>query len=187
MKTLSLFGALLLLGCLTHPLNAQRVKRQPDFSTRHKNIYLELFGNNLATGVNFDIRLNPGQMGGLGLSAGIGGLSVEGADNTGRIDLGVVTFPIGINYLTGQRRGHFEAGVGLLPMYATFDGQGEFSDYEYIEAEGFGLAGGYINLGYRFQPLRNGVMFNFKWNPMVLRGSGFNAGWVGLGIGVGFK
>lgn len=30
-------------------------------------------------------------------------------------------------------------------------------------------------------------MFQFHWNPLIFRGSGFNVGWVGLGVGIGFK
>lgn len=159
----------------------------PEFDSRHKNIYAELFGSNIIAGVNFDMRLNKGQNDGIGFRVGVGGLSVSGFDQNTELNLGVVTFPLEVNTVVGKRRSSLIAGAGLLPIYATVSGQGELTNYEYVSGDGFGLAGGFLTLGYRHQPLRNGLMFQFNWNPMILRGSGFNAGWIGLGVGVGFK
>jgi hypothetical protein len=179
---LTLFSCLLFFSAL----QAQR-RPVPVFDTRHKNIYVEFLGSNLVTGVNFDIRLQRNRLDGPGLRAGIGGLNVTVADDVNYYDLGVVTMPLEFNHLVGKRRSKFEAGIGILPIYASLEGTGEATNHRYVNGTGFGLAGGFINLGYRYQPLRNGLMFRFTWNPMVLRDSGFNSGWVSFGLGFGFK
>jgi hypothetical protein len=89
--------------------------------------------------------------------------------------------------LIGKKRSSFVTGAGLLPVYAFIQTLGTSSNYEYIRKEGFALIGGFLNLGYRFQPKKTGLMFQANWNPLILRGTGFNAGWIGLGIGIGFK
>jgi hypothetical protein len=133
------------------------------------------------------MRLNKGRMNGLGFRVGVGGLSVSGTDAGNSGSIGIVTVPLEVNHLFGKRRSSFISGVGLLPVYATASVSGESTDYELISAEGIGLAGGFLTFGYRFQPLKSGVMFQFNWNPLILRGSGFNSGWFGLGLGFGFK
>ena len=153
----------------------------------HKNIYLELLGSHILVGVNFDMRLNKGQQDGIGFRAGIGGFSATVIDQNTEIDIGVVTFPLEFNHLMGQRRSSFVAGVGILPVYVGGTIRGELTDNKFVRAEGFGLVGGFLTFGYRLQPLNNGFMMQFNWNPLILRGSGFNPGWIGLGLGVGFK
>lgn len=159
------------------------------FDTYHKNVYGEFLGAHILGGVNFDMRLNKGRMDGIGFRAGIGGLSISTTDdiNSNSMSVGLVTFPLEVNHLYGKRRSSFISGVGLLPVYATASISGSSTDFEMIRADGFGIAGGFLTLGYRFQPLKSGVMFQFNWNPMILRGSGFNGGWFGLGLGFGFK
>lgn len=168
-------------------LYGQRSRVVPDFTGYHKNIYVEFLGSNLLVGVNYDMRLKKGRMDGIGFRAGIGGISVSGFDQNTEVNLGIVTFPIEFNHVVGKRRSSLIAGVGLLPIYATISGDGELTDYEYVQEEGFGLVGGFLTFGYRLQPLRTGFMMQFNWNPMILRGSGFNIGWFGLGMGIGFK
>ncbi|MEZ4910407.1 MAG: hypothetical protein R2774_06065 [Saprospiraceae bacterium] len=159
----------------------------PEFNSHHKNIYVEFLGSHLLAGVNYDMRLKKGRMDGVGFRAGIGGLSVTGFDQNTEITLGLVTFPLEFNHLIGKKRSSLVTGVGLLPVYATFSADGELTDYEFVQGEGFGLVGGFLTMGYRFQPKKTGVMFQINWNPLILRGSGFNAGWIGVGLGMGFK
>jgi hypothetical protein len=166
---------------------AQERKTPPSFDGYHKNIYVEFFGSHILTGVNFDMRLNKGRMDGMGFRAGIGGISLDADTPDLEANIGIVTFPLEFNYLVGKRRSSFEAGVGLLPAYATVSGRGEVTDNRFVSAEGFGLAGGFLTLGYRLQPRKNGFMMNIRWNPLILRNDGFNAGWFSIGLGVGFK
>ncbi len=124
-------------------------------------------------------------MDGIGFRAGIGGLSASEFDQSAR--LGLVTFPLEFNHLVGKKRSSFVTGIGLLPVYASLSANGALTDYEYVQGDGFGLVGGFMTMGYRLQPKKTGVMFQINWNPLILRGSGFNAGWLGIGLGVGFK
>ena len=167
-------------------LSAQ--KTPPQFEGRHKNIYVELLGSNVFMGVNFDIRLKKGKMDGMGLKAGLGGLSISGNSQGTDLSVGIVVLPLEFNYLVGPRRSSFEAGVGILPTYATFSGNGDLTDNRFVSAEGVGLVGGYLTLGYRLQPIKNrGFMMKVNWNPMILRGEGFQPTWLGLSLGMGFK
>jgi hypothetical protein len=182
----SRINLILLVFLLSLSLLGQK-KEAPTFNSYHKNISFELLGSHFLTGVNFDMRLKKGQLDGIGFRAGIGGLSTNNISQGIPRRLGVVTFPLEFNHLVGKRRSSFVSGVGLLPIYATL-AESEGGIYSgAIQAEGFGLAGGFVTFGYRFQPLRNGVMFQLNWNPLILRGSGFNMGWFGFSIGLGFK
>lgn len=180
----NLITFLILIG-LSSMAFAQK-KEVPEFDTYHKNIYGEFLGSNLLAGVNYDMRLNKGQMDGIGFRVGVGGVSVSGFDTQTQttVRVGVVTMPLEFNHLVGKRSSSFVSGIGLIPVYATASTQ---SGGEYALAEGVGLIGGFLNLGYRYQPKRNGLMFQVNWNPMIVRGSGFQTGWIGVGLGIGFK
>lgn len=159
----------------------------PEFDTRHKNIYLELLGSNILYGVNFDVRLQKGRMDGLGFRAGIGGFSTSLNDEDSDLTVGLVTFPLEVNHLVGKGRSSLVTGVGLLPVYATASGQGDFSNHEFVQGEGLALMGGFLTFGYRLQPRKSGLMLQVNWNPLIVRGQGFRAGWIGIGLGMGFK
>ena len=162
-------------------LSAQRTKEMPNFDSYRKNIYVEFLGSNLLAGVNFDMRLKKGRNDGIGFRVGLGGAHLSFSEG----DLGIVTLPIEFNNIVGRRHGGFETGVGILPVYGTISGR--TPDNKYVQAEGVTIAGGFLTLGYRYQPINSGFMFQVHWNPMILRGSGFNVGWFGIGVGVGFK
>ncbi|MFM9950894.1 MAG: hypothetical protein ACKV1O_23360 [Saprospiraceae bacterium] len=187
MSKYKIFLTVTLFTLITGNISAQKTREIPVFEGHHKNIYVEFLGSNLLVGVNYDMRLRKGRMDGIGFRVGVGGISASGFDQNTEINLGIVTFPMEFNHVVGKRRSSLVAGVGLLPIYATISGEGELTDYEYVQAEGFGLAGGFLTFGYRLQPLRTGFMMQFNWNPMILRGSGFNPGWIGLSMGIGFK
>jgi len=160
----------------------------PEFNSCHKNIYVEFLGSSILTGISYDMRLNKGVMDGIGVRAGIGGLNVDGTDDQGNFyDIGLVTIPIEFNHLVGKGKHSFQSCVGILPAYATVGGAGDFSDNQWVEVDGFGLVGGFMFLGYRRQPLENGFMFQAQLNPMIVRGQGLQMGWIGIGVGFGFK
>lgn len=162
---------------------------QPAFDGFHKNIFVEGLGAGLLGSVNYDMRLQRGRMDGIGFRAGIGGANLNGTDDYGEpAHIGIITVPLEFNYLVGKKRSSFLAGIGLLPIYASVQGNGTINttgERAFIDAEGFGFAG-YLSLGYRFQPLRNGFMFQINWNPLISK-SGFSPAWLGLSIGYGFK
>ena len=177
--------ALLFVFCFTITASAQRPA--PEFDRHHRNVYIELLGSSVLTGVHYDQRFKRGQMNGLGFRAGVGGLSVRGTgDNGEEVSFGMAVFPMEVNVTTGRRRSGFVAGAGLLPAYATGSVRETNGNGNFAAVEGVGLLGGFLNLGYRLQPLRSGLFLQFSYNPMILRGSGYNQ-WFGLSLGVGFK
>lgn len=182
MKTTSLLFSLLLGLSLSAQMYSDL-----SFETRHKNVYAEFGGSSIGVGANFDMRLQKGVMDGIGFRAGIGGISLDARDGDNEAEMNITTFPIEFNHVAGKKRSSFISGVGILPAYAKISGQGDFSDNEYVSEDGFGIAGGFLNLGYRLQPKKTGFMMQFNWNPVLLREAGFQAGWFGLGIGIGFK
>lgn len=168
-------------------LLGQKNREIPTFTGYHKNIYLELRGSHIGAGVNYDMRLQKGRMDGIGFRVGIGGISASGISQNTEIRAGLVTFPIEFNHIVGKRKSSLVTGVGILPVYASVTGNGELTNFQFVQGEGFGIGAGFLTFGYRLQPLGTGFMMQFNWNPMIIRGSGFNTGWFGLSLGVGFK
>ncbi len=174
---------LLVITFIAFSTFGQSAKKEiPVFSTYHKNIYVELLGSSIGAGLHFDMRLNKGRMDGIGFRAGIGGINIAASDENNVAKVGLITFPIEFNHLIGKRRSSFITGVGLLPAYASASIQGDRN----AKGKGFGLAGGFLDIGYRFQPKKTGFMFQINWNPLI-NSSGLSAGWFGIGLGMGFK
>jgi len=181
----------LLIACILIGMSlnlAAQERAIPTFDTYHKNIYVGLLGSNLLIGANYDMRLKKGRMDGIGFRAGVGGMNLSGTDDFGEeVKLGVLTLPLEVNYVVGKRRSGFVAGIGALPMFVDVEGRGTTDGYEYIDVDnsGFGVAG-FLDLGYRLQPLKNGFMMQINWNP-IFSSEGFSAQWIGIGLGIGFK
>jgi hypothetical protein len=161
-----------------------------------KNIGLDLLGGGLLANLSFDMRLQKGVQDGFGVRVGIGGLSVSGATvtttggtttNSGTASIGIITFPIEANYLVGKKRSSFETGVGVLTAYVGASGEVVNNNNERtsFDFKGFGFGAVYLKVGYRFQPLANGITFNFAYTPLI-NSNGFQS-WIGLGIGFSFR
>lgn len=153
----------------------------------HQNISVELLGSHVLAGLNYDRRFYSNRMDGIGFRVGIGGVSVTGQSQGNNVDIGIVTFPLEFNHLIGKRRSSLVSGIGILPAYAAVEEDGPITNNDFVRAEGFGIAGGFLTFGYRLQPLKTGFMMQINWNPMIFRGSGFNMGWIGISMGMGFK
>lgn len=150
---------------------------------RRKTVFIEALGNGLTVSGNFDLRLKANQNDGLGLRAGMGGGSLNGTDDQGNsASIGIITFPLAVNYLVGKKRSAFESGIGITPVYVT--ASGKIND-DVFSGRGLALSG-FLNLGYRYQPLNKGFMGHIKWTPAITN-SGFSPSWFGLGIGYSFK
>ncbi len=150
---------------------------------RRKTVFVEALGNGLTVSGNFDLRLKANRNDGLGLRAGIGGGSLTGTDDQGNsASMGIITFPLAVNYLVGKKRSAFESGIGITPVYVT--ASGKIND-DVFSGSGLALSG-FLNLGYRYQPLSKGFMGHIKWTPAITN-SGFFPSWFGLGIGYSFK
>lgn len=151
---------------------------------RRKSIFVEGLGNGILVSGNFDIRLKPDQNDGLGFRAGIGGGTLNGNDTNGNpANLGIVTMPLSVNYIVGKKRSGFESGIGVTPIYATAE---VYSDDEgFVNGSGVGVSG-FLNMGYRFQPINQGIMFRANWAP-AFNSAGFSASWFGVSLGYSFK
>lgn len=167
-------------------INTVRAQEMPAegryaFNTYHKNIYAEGLGSSVIAGLHYDMRLNKGRMDGIGFRAGIGIVPLA--------DVTFVTFPLEFNHLLGKKRHSLVTGIGIIPLYGSIHKENVVTnDGEMISIDknGMAMGGAYLTLGYRFQPLRNGLMFQIHWNP-VLSGATLSPRWFGVAIGYGFK
>ncbi|PVY41799.1 hypothetical protein [Pontibacter virosus] len=177
MKSLLL---LLLLTGLSFLANAQTT-----FPVSYKkSIFVEGFGQGLQGSVNYDMRFKKGLQHGLGFRMGVGGIftGTSNADAANKAN-GVIGFPVGLNYLIGKNKSAFEAGIGTTPHYARTDLYSPTKP-KIVHENGWDTSG-YLNLGYRFQPLDNGFMFRLNWTP-VLSSTGFLAQNFGASAGYSF-
>lgn len=151
-----------------------------------KNIFIEGLGSSLIVGINYDMRLQRGKTDGVGFRAGIGYAPMKSyimgvQDYNGM----ALSFPIEANYLFGKRKNYVLAGVGILPIYADVKGASIFSGK--YSAKGFTYGATYLSLGYRYQPIKNGLMFQINWNPMIDTNGHFQAKWFGISIGYSLR
>lgn len=153
------------------------------FAQHRKTVFVEAFGNGLTVSGNFDLRLKANQNDGLGFRAGVGGGNLSGTDEQGNsASVGIITFPLAVNYLAGKKRSAFESGIGITPIYVTASGTINDNDF----SGDCLMFSGFLNLGYRYQPLNDGFMGHIKWTPAI-NSSGFSPSWFGVGIGYSFK
>lgn len=179
MKKLSLILFLLFF------IYQNKANAQSETTDRHnKAIFVEAFGQGLQASVNYDMRIKKGVQDGLGFRVGIGGIFTGTADaDAGPEPHGVLAFPLGINYLVGENRSAFEVGLGLMPHRAATPLHSPTKP-KIIDENGWGT-NGFLNIGYRFQPINNGFIFRFDWTP-VFGDVGFISRF-GISAGFGFK
>jgi hypothetical protein len=155
-------------------------------AARHnKAIFVEALGNGIGVSANFDMRFKKGTQDGFGFRAGLGGSYLGSANNDAEnVHMGLITIPLSVNYLVGENRSAFEAGVGITPIYAKMDIYSPTKP-QLADENGWGSSG-FLNLGYRFQPMENGFVFRANWTP-AFNSTGFSPAWFGLSVGYGFK
>jgi len=101
----------ILMLCLSSAFLFSFSRAQSDNGGATKAVYGELGGSGLIFSANFDMRFKGST--GLGFRLGIGGAGGTGG--------GVVTFPFGLNYVSGKGDHHFEAGTTFTVVTAAFD------------------------------------------------------------------
>lgn len=149
----------------------ERKNRRNEMNSPQKAIYFEWKGNGIGKSINFDTRFSNGRSG-LGLRVGIGATEIEydrAGENSFTYD--ALTFPAAINYVFGKRRHSLETGVGFTTIL------------EQNDTEFGGQA--FLNLGYRFKPIRNGIVFRFNYTP-TFDAEGVEFGKTGISLGWGF-
>ena len=161
-------------------------KQIPSFDGFHKNITFEFGGTSILTGVKYDMRLNRGRMDGIGFSAGLGGLFLSRDDQNINGRVSILTIPLEFNHIIGKRRHGFVTGLGILPVYGEVDvTDSTTSPSENVETRGFGIAGPFATIGWRFSPLKTGFTFQIAYHPIYSANE--LGGTISLNIGIGFK
>lgn len=167
-KTIGL--VVLVLIITQNRINAQSnltEKQKNDSSQRAQIVFGEIGGNGLLLSANYDFRFFKSQKG-LGMRVGLGFFGGSGG--------GIVTVPVGLNFLAGKAPNYLEVGAGYT--YATFTG-GSDSFFS-------GSGGVFVpSIGYRYQPIDKGFVALIFVSPLVSLGTG--GGWIfwgGIGIGV---
>src|SRR4051794_30902153 len=136
--------------------------------TAAKSIYVELGGPGIAS-FNFDTRFSKSEKG-LGGRIGIGGWKAE--------DEGVLTVPVGINYLLGKdNKNYFEIGAGFTYVHE--------SDNYFGEGSTFDGSFGHLTFGYRLQPAKGGFTFRASIVPIFGQGD-FIPYYAGISFGYKF-
>lgn len=131
--------------------------------TYQKSIYGSFLGNAPLGSVNFDMRLNPDKIAGLGFRTGLSGsYSHYGYKDA---TLGV---PVTVNYLLGKKNSYLELGLNGTPEFRIKKSDFANSGTPIGVTEKDAFFHGHFNIGYRFQPLKDkGVMFNALWTPAI--------------------
>ena len=138
-------------------------------SAQNKAVYGELGGNGLVFSANYDMRFTKTD-GGFGFRVGIGFAAAS--------DVSVVTFPIGLNYLTGKGPHHMELGIGVTPVTATvtfFDDESESGTATFIMP----------TIGYRYAKQTKGFVGRIYVGPVIAGGEVFFP-WGGISAGIKF-
>jgi hypothetical protein len=135
--------------------------------TAAKAAYVEIGGPGLAS-ANFDMRF-ANKEDGAGFRVGVGAFSVN--------SVGVVTVPLGLNYLIGKsKKNYFEVGAGFTYLNLSAKHKGT--------SKNFTSSFGNITLGYRYAPAKGGFFFKAELTPIF--GDGFFLPFGGLGFGYKF-
>ncbi len=74
----------------------------------------------------------------------------------------------------GKGRNALETGLGITPIIGLTKDEKAFN------------AAGFLNVGYRFQPLRDGLLFRLTWTPFLFDGKLYGRS-AGASLGYTFK
>ena len=138
-----------------------------------KAVFAEALGNSFLS-LNYDMRLERFKNNGLGIRTGLG-LGQLFDDEFADFNR-YVAIPVTINYLIGAKRHGLETGVGITPQIALLN-SGKSAQIKPL---------GFVNVGYRYQPLKDGLLFRATWAPHIDSGSAQYI-WFGASIGYSFR
>ncbi|MFA6944583.1 MAG: hypothetical protein WC220_01665 [Pedobacter sp.] len=139
-----------------------------------KAVFAEAVGNSLVS-LNYDMRLKRFKNDGLGIRAGVG--LGQLFDSKFAEFNRYVSIPLTINYILGKQRHGLETGLGITPQIALVD----IGDSPQIRPLGF------LNVGYRYQPLKDGLLFRATWTPYISSFKSHQYVWFGASIGYSFR
>ncbi len=156
----------------------------PEFDGYHKNVFIERDGATMGLGVNFDMRLMKGQMGGIGFRTGAGLNFLLQGNSFGQSTFFSFNFPLEVNHLLGKRKSSLVTGIGIIPSFFSYSSTSGNTTYR---ESGFRNAGTFVNIGYRLQPRERGFMLQVTWTPILDYNKRLLLFNLGLGLGYGFK
>lgn len=144
----------------------QADKRADSKRNIYRNVFVEAFGPSSIVGVHYEQRFYPGCKFGFRVGAAYDYASNHiGSDGSPEIDLNGVSFPVGVNFITGGSRSKFEIGanimVGVYNAKHNFWPTGAEGQRSTVFNSGFSL-----NIGYRYQR-PSGFLFRVGWAPQL--------------------
>lgn len=140
-----------------------------------KAVFMEMGGNGYGFSINYDLRVKKVQNNGLGLRTGIGigknydAISIEDSHQ-------FIAIPLNINYIIGKRRSGLETGLGITPNIAL----------DKMESNSTLKLGAFLNINYRYQPLKEGFVFRMGNTPYYSKRK-FEIYYPTISLGYGFK
>jgi len=146
--------------------------------------FIDVLGSSPLISFNYDMRIKRLHNDGLGFRAGFGLGSLVQSDYN--ITPRYFSLPMGINYILGPKRHGFEAGIGYTAQFLTTTPPDATKSNSFAN----------LNIGYRFQPLRDGLIFRLYWTPTFKNNdfykqrpgdSDFQTEWAGASIGFSFR
>jgi len=146
-----------------------------DKQSFRRAVFAEAVGNGPALSLNYDMRLQRFKNDGLGIRAGLG--LGQMFDNKFAEFNRRISIPLSVNYIVGEKRHGLETGLGITPQIALVD----IGDSPQIRPLGF------LNVGYRFQPLKDGLLFRATWTPFFSSLKSHQFVWFGASIGYSIR
>jgi hypothetical protein len=145
---------------------------QPSSGYTPNGVYFEFLGQGLLYSVNFDHRFAEN----IAVRAGFSHFTIGFIS-----DVTITTIPLMVEYLSGTGNHHLEIGVGAVPIYGRISGD--------FFGSGGGTAGAWVvvataTVGYRYQPVREGLLFRIGLTPFFMNVGALMFG--GASIGYAF-
>lgn len=137
-------------------------------------VFAEALGNGPVLSLNYDMRIHRFKNDGLGIRGGIG--LGQYFDPSASEFNRYMSIPLTINYIVGKKRHGLETSIGVTPQIALVD----LENSPQIKPLGF------LNVGYRYQPLKDGLLFRATWTPHINPRS-HKYVWIGASIGYSFR
>jgi hypothetical protein len=154
-----------LLSCLNLPLASQPLEQEYS----HHAMYMEIGGQGVLYTLNYDYRFAK-------FFAARVGFTHYTIPNFFFSDLTVTAFPIMGEFLVGGKEHFFEIGLGIMPTI----GESSFHFFSSSKSAVVGTA----NIGYRYQPSDEGLLFRASL-PIFVTSTGVGA-WGGVSFGYAF-
>jgi len=138
-------------------------------------VFAEALGSGPLLSLNYDMRLQRFKNDGFGFRAGVG--LGQLFDNKFAEFNRYISIPLTVNYIVGEKRHGLETGLGITPQIALVD----IGDSPQIRPLGF------LNMGYRYQPMKDGLLFRATWTPYISSFKSHQYVWFGASIGYSFR